>query len=295
MIRGGQDSEATGSGTRKRKYTGIRLTVLSGAFLMVLVNPFANFYLHNNFVQGWYQSIGIGALWFVSPLEGLESLLITKSVYMPSIIGMVLPFTLALLLGRVFCSWICPVTFLLELFDRIRKMVSRRKFLHNRLIVAKRVLWFTLLAELLISMIVGAPLFVFLSPPGLVGREIMMLVFFRTLALEGVLLLAIVLLELVTRRFFCRSFCPLGALLALTGSKRKLRVGVDEKSCVDCGLCSKSCPMGLHPQLGEGMSPYCWNCGECLDNCQANALRFFWQETTRHRSVTATRTHVTRL
>ena len=81
-------------------YTTIRLAVLLGAFLLVAVNPFVNFYLHNNFVQGWYQSIGIGALWFVSPLEGLESLLITKAIYMPSIIGMAVPFTLAFLLHR---------------------------------------------------------------------------------------------------------------------------------------------------------------------------------------------------
>ena len=108
------------------RYTTIRLFVLLGAFLIVAVNPFVNFYLHNNVVQGWYQSIGVGALWFVSPLEGLESLFITKAVYIPSIIGMVLPFTLAFLLGRVFCSWICPVTFFLELFDRARKLILQK-------------------------------------------------------------------------------------------------------------------------------------------------------------------------
>lgn len=275
------------------RYTSIRLTVLLGAFLMVAVNPFVNYYLHNNFVQGWYQSIGIGALWFVSPLEGLESLLITKSVYMPSIIGMALPFTLAFLLGRVFCSWICPVTFILEIFDRARKAVTRKKFLHNRLVVAKRVLWFTLLAELLVSMVLGAPLFVFLSPPGLVGREIMMLVFFRTIALEGALLLIIIILELLTRRFFCRSFCPLGALLACIGQTRKLRVEVDRETCIECGICEKSCPMGLTPQLGEGLSAYCWNCGECIDNCQTDALSFRWQSSNRYQPVAAIEADVT--
>lgn len=258
------------------RYTNIRVFVLFGAFLVILVNPFLNYHLHNNFVQGWYQSIGIGSLWFVSPLEGLESLLITRSVYMPSLIGMVIPVTVALFLGRVFCSWVCPVTFILELFDRIRKTLSRKAFLRNRLVVAKKVLWFTLITELVISMIIGAPLFVFLSPPGLVGREVMMLVFFRTLALEGSLLLMIIVLELLTRRFFCRSFCPLGALLAFLGRKRKLRVEVSREHCTKCGRCERSCPMGLVPRLGEGLSPYCWNCGECLDTCRDDALHFTW-------------------
>lgn len=149
---------------RTQRYTTLRLGVLTGAFLIILVNPFINYFLHNNFLQGWYQSIGVGALWFVSPLEGLESLLITKAIYMPSLIGMIIPLTLAFLLGRVFCSWICPVTFILELVDRLRKVISKKKYLHNKLVVAKRVLWFTLIAELVLSMVIGAPLFVFSVP-----------------------------------------------------------------------------------------------------------------------------------
>ncbi|WP_163340445.1 4Fe-4S binding protein [Desulfopila sp. IMCC35008] len=267
-----------GNNVNKHKgYSGLRLIVLFCAFLVVLVNPFINFYLHNNFIQGWYQSIGIGSLWFVSPLEGLESLLITKSIYMPSIIGMVIPFTIALLLGRVFCSWICPVTFFLELTDRLRKKISKHEKLRNRLVVAKWVLWFTLTAELVTSMVLGKPIFVFLSPPGLVGREIMMLVFFGSMAFEGVLLIAILLLEFVTRRFFCRTFCPLGALLAFIGRKRKLIVEFLPENCTGCRKCERSCPMGLVPQKDEGRSAFCWNCGECIDSCGENSLKLSWQ------------------
>jgi len=258
-------------------YTTIRLAVLFGAFLIILLNPFINYFLHNNFLQGWYQSIAVGSLWFVSPLEGLESLLISRDIFMPSIIGMAIPVTLAFLLGRVFCSWICPVTFFLELLDRLRKIIAGKQYLKNKLIVAKKVLWFTLIGELLLSMIIGAPLFVFLSPPGLIGREVMILVFFRTFALEGLLLLLILLLELLTRRCFCRSFCPLGGLLACIGQKRKLQVVLSAEQCIDCGICSKACPMGLLPQQNEGRSPYCWNCGECVDRCTTDALSFQWK------------------
>ncbi len=261
---------------RRVSWSTLRLTTLSVAFLFILVNPLLNYYLHIDFIQGWYQSFGFGDLWFVSPLEGLESLLITKSFYMPALIGMLIPVLVAFMLGRVFCSWLCPVNFILELVDRIRRFVARKRFLQNKLIVAKRVLWFTLMAELLMSLVLGAPLFVFLSPPGLVGREIMMLVFFRTMALEGVILILVLVLELVTRRFYCRSFCPLGALLALIGSKRNLRIIRVAGKCTACGLCNKSCPMGLEPEQGEGAGNYCWNCGECIDSCNFEALDFAW-------------------
>lgn len=261
----------------KTRYNSLRLGVLTGAFLVIAVNPFANYFLHIDFIQGWYQSLGIGKLWFVSPLEGLESLLIAKSPYLPSLFGMVIPVMIAVFLGRVFCSWICPVSFFLELFDRTRRLLSRRSFLRNRLLVAKRLLWFTLIGELVISLVLGAPLFVFLSPPGLIGREIMMAVFFGKLALEGVLVILIILLDLLTRRFFCRTFCPLGGLLAFLGRKRSLRVHLQAADCTNCGRCSKVCPMGLQPNEGEGLSAYCWNCGECVDVCEHDALTFRWR------------------
>jgi ferredoxin-type protein NapH len=114
-------------------------------------------------------------------------------------------------------------------------------------------------------MILGGPIFVFVSPPGLVGRDIMTLVFFHTLALEGVILLLVLGINLVTRRFYCRYFCPLGATLNLIGSRRKLRVRMEHDRCTACGLCDRRCLLGLSPVNGMAVSLYCWNCGECVD------------------------------
>lgn len=104
-----------------------------------------------------------------------------------------------------------------------------------------------------------------------------MVVFFHKLALEGVLVIVVVVLELLTRRFFCRSFYPLGGLLAFLGRKRSLRVHFQAENCVTYDKCTKTCPMGLQPCAGEGMSAYCWNCGECVDTCRHDALQFRWR------------------
>jgi len=88
-----------------------RLWILSAAFLLILLGPLANYYFQINWIQGWYQSLGIGELWFVSPLEGLESILVARQLYLPALIAMIAPILLAALLGSVFCSWLCPSVF----------------------------------------------------------------------------------------------------------------------------------------------------------------------------------------
>lgn len=253
-----------------------RLWVLATAFLLLLLGPLANYYFQINWLQGWYQSLGIGSFWVVSPLEGLESILVARQVYLPAVIAMLAPILLALLLGSVFCSWLCPISFFSELLDKLRKKISGRKWLTDRLILHRQLLWYVLLGELTLTMILGAPIFVFVSPPGLVGREIMTLVFFHTLALEGVILLLVLGMNLVTRRFYCRYFCPLGATLNLIGGKRKLQVKLEPDLCTTCGRCDQICPLGLSPTSGMTESLYCWNCGECVDVCKSQALSFQW-------------------
>jgi len=255
-----------------------RLWILSAAFLLILLGPLANYYFQINWIQGWYQSLGIGELWFVSPLEGLESILVARQLYLPALIAMIAPILLAALLGSVFCSWLCPISFFSEILDALRRRLSGKKWLHDRIVLPRRILWYALLGELLLTMIIGGPIFVFVSPPGLVGREIMTLVFFHTLALEGVILLLVLGMNLVTRRMYCRYLCPLGATLNLIGSRRKLAVVLNQEQCTACGLCDRQCPLGLSPAKGMADSIYCWNCGECVDACPSQALSFQWRQ-----------------
>ena len=259
---------------KRLRYRRFRLAALFLATLLIVIAPVLNSRFQFSFIQGWYQSISIGSLWFVSPLEGLESIITSRQLYGPLIIGMAGPLLVAFLLGRVFCSWICPVSFLSELTDMAIRLFTRRKYRKAAVKLPRRIFWVSLLLELCLAMMAGVPIFVFLSPPGLVGREIMMAVMFRTLAVEGVIVLVVIVLHLITPRLFCRYLCPLGALLGVTGSKRRLYVEFDVGNCIKCGKCSRTCPLGLDPQQGDTLSAYCWNCGECIDSCATEALRF---------------------
>ena len=265
-----------------KRITMWRYLFLTACFVTVVGNPFTNYYWDINFIQGWFQSLGVGNLWVVSPLEGIESILTAKFFYMPSLVGMVVPVVLAFLMGRVFCSWMCPIEFLSLLTDKILGLVpkygSKLKYRPDLVRFAKRTLWFALVTELLITMIIGYPMFVWWSPPGLVGRETMFYVFYKHITPEVFIVVVVLLLNLMTRRFFCRYLCPLGALLALIGKKRQLVIHYDKGVCVGCKICDTRCPMGIKPSVGESQSVYCWNCAECVDVCPTNALNFVWRD-----------------
>ncbi len=254
-----------------------RSVVLCLAFLLIVLVPVLTSQFHFSFIQGWYQSISIGNLWFVSPLEGLESILTSRMLYGSLLIGMAIPVLVALFLGRVFCAWVCPISFLSEVADSVIRLFRPRRYRRAGIRLPRRLFWASLVAELSLAMVAGVPIFVFLSPPGLVGREIMMFVLFRTLAVEGVIVLAVMVLHLLSPRFFCRYLCPLGALLGVIGAKRRLYVEFDVGSCIKCGMCSRACPLGLDPRQGDTLSAYCWNCGECIDSCTTKALGFRWK------------------
>ena len=79
---------------------------------------------------------------------------------------------------------------------------------------------------------------------------------------------------LIHPRTWC-SFCPIGTVQnAIGGGKRRLTI--DAETCRACGLCERSCPMGLtiveHRAAGRLPHRDCLRCSECVAVCPAGAL-----------------------
>jgi heterodisulfide reductase subunit C len=53
----------------------------------------------------------------------------------------------------------------------------------------------------------------------------------------------------------------------------------EPERCIQCGICSFSCPIGidvrLHAWTGEEIEdPACLTCGECIEHCPRSVLHF---------------------
>ncbi len=89
----------------------------------------------------------------------------------------------------------------------------------------------------------------------------------------GAFLTALVGMNLLIPRFFCRVLCPLGALLGAVSRFSVFRIDRDVHKCTDCNLCLSRCEGAADPQ-GKVRLSECFSCMNCIDDCPEDALRF---------------------
>jgi polyferredoxin len=217
-----------------------------------------------------------------------------------------------LFLGRVFCGYVCPTGFLIELFGPRKERhpgPKARKIL-------RRVPLFGLVVVLML-IIMGSAVFLVFDPLSLFTRSVTTLVYpavdrglrlggdllYRIPQLQGsvdsvtnvltgrlvftnglayklqlaILFMFVVVLGIsfIERRLWCRHLCPLGALLGLVGRAAIFGRVVDEKRCSGCEACVAACPMDAIRDGGRSTdTSRCQGGLECADACSKGAVRW---------------------
>ncbi len=187
------------------------------------------------------------------------------------------------LVGRLPCGWLCPFGMLQEL---IHKIPSRKFNIPHVLNYLKYVVLaltvFILPAVVLDAVGLGQTWFCkWICPAGtleaglpLVGanagiRDLVGPLFVWKVAV----LVAFLLWMVVSLRPFCRTVCPLGAILGLFNRVSILRLNVNAAKCEACGNCSQACPVQLdvpkHPN-----SPDCIRCLKCVKACEQGCIEY---------------------
>lgn len=256
--------------TVNRVREGVQLVAL----LFLLAVPVLNL-LGVHAIVGTLYAISIGPLDIADPAMVLQTVLLTREVYVPLLLAAVVPVVLALLFGRVFCSWMCPYNTLLEWVDRGRRF-SKRGWLkaHQRTPAANpRPVWYwTIFAGLVAAtVVVGLPLLGYLSAPGLLSSQAAQAILGLGVGLELALVGSLLAVEAVAgRRLWCTYGCPVGAMLAVFRTRWTLRLARDPSRCTcktGAEPCHLACPLGLTPNRGD-VYPYCFNCGLCAAACE---------------------------
>lgn len=233
-------------------------------------------------VRGNSWSLEVGELSLTDLLAGVESLVVGRFPTSALLIGLVVPLLVTVAVGRVFCTWVCPVGFLLEMADWVGKRIARVTGPVRNVRFWRGNKYVLLVAGLGLGAMLSFPLLGSFYPPALLVREIQTWMYGafadgRTQEAGGitwglVFLGGILGFELlVSRRAWCRYLCPGGALYSLLGSRRLARVSKPDASCDRCTDCVAACGMGLNPMEGvTGLE--CDNCLVCVSSCPPQAL-----------------------
>lgn len=222
----------------------------------------------------------IGFLRLICPVGFIEALLSTRTVLWELVPGFLFILGLIVLLGRAYCAWICPATFVARQGLWVCSAVFPAKV--TKAVAASlsavrgkiHTLWQPTGGDALAVcvglglgiVLAGYPAWSIICPVGTLSRGIIDGVIHHQLRLDSLFLLLPVLAGLLHVHGW-KCLCPLGSVHgAISVANRTARVRVP--SCVHCRACAKVCPMGLQPDsTGTFTDRNCIKCLECLNVC----------------------------
>ncbi len=239
------------------------------------------FYL---FVQ-WGQSGGAGAFHSRPPgVEGflpISSLMSLKYWVEKGIINNIHPsglfiflaiLAVGMLLKKAFCSWLCPIGTLSESLWRVGQKLFGRNFRITRwLDVPLRSVKYLLLLFFVyaISRMDVESLKEFIYSPYNKVADVKMYLFFADISSFALwTIVALIVLSVFVKNFWCRYLCPYGAFLGLTSLLSPLKITRQASTCIDCELCTRACPSGIKVHSAKQVwSDECTSCLECVAVC----------------------------
>jgi len=207
----------------------------------------------------------------VCPFGGVESIyqLLTagtfvKKIHESGLVLMYIVFGAALLLGSLFCGWICPFGTFQEMVSLLGCRILKKRF--NRFIPYSfdrylRYLRYAMLVWVIVMTARSGQLFFAEVDPYYALFQF----WTGEVALGGYIILGLTLvLSLFMERPFCKYACPYGAVLGIFNLFRIIPLKRNADTCISCRKCDKTCPMNIPLSGADTVRNHqCISCFEC--------------------------------
>ncbi|MBL8516934.1 MAG: quinol dehydrogenase ferredoxin subunit NapH [Betaproteobacteria bacterium] len=259
---------------RAQRFLLLRRASQVSILVLFLLGPLAGIWIVKGNLSS---SMTLGVLPLTDPFILAQSL---AAGHLPAVSALtgaaIIVLFYALVGGRVFCGWVCPVNAVTDTAGWLRRKLR----LTGGRSPDSSLRYWLLGAVLLASLVTGRMVWESVNPVSLTHRAIL----FGGMAAWGGALTVFLFDLLIAPRGWCGHVCPMGAAYGLIGTKSLIRVSAQHQSrCNDCADCYAVCPepqVIVAPLKGkDGSGPVildaaCTNCGRCIDVCGPDVFVF---------------------
>ncbi|MCQ2237017.1 MAG: 4Fe-4S dicluster domain-containing protein [Bacteroidales bacterium] len=247
---------------------------------------------------------------YFSWLAKIQFLPAVLAINVGVILGLV---ALTAVMGRIYCSVICPLGIFQDVLGRVFKGFDKSKKQHKyrySYSPAKNILRYIMLAVMIIAIIAGFSVVVMLlSPYSMYGKIVAgigayimkgismgleyiderigtyliypndVTISFWVLSIGTIALIALAILASKYGRTYCNTICPVGTVLGVISKYSLLKIQIDTEKCKNCGLCEKRCKAScLNIKKHQIDYSRCVTCFDCLDECKHGAISYAWRK-----------------
>jgi ferredoxin len=234
---------------------------------------------------------------------------LAKIQFLPAVLAMnfvvvAVIVVLTLVLGRIYCSVVCPLGVMQDVISWIHGKTKKNRFTYSK---EKRWLRYGVLVVFIAAMVLGVgSLVALLAPYSSYGRIVMNLfrplyelgnnalaalaehydsyAFYKTdvwirslptFIIAAVTFVVLVVLAWRGGRTYCNTICPVGTVLSFLARFSWLKIRFDEEKCRNCSKCTKNCKAACIDFRSHTVDySRCVVCGDCIDQCKFGALQY---------------------
>lgn len=211
---------------------------------------------------------------------------------------------LTLLFGRIYCSVVCPLGVMQDVFGRLGRLSRKNRYAYSPALSTLR---YTMLAVLAVAVAAGlGSLAALLAPYSTYGRIAQNLlapvwalgnnalayvaeragsyafytvdVWVRSAVTFAIALATIIIIGVLAwrnGRTWCNAVCPVGTVLGFLSRFSLFKPVIDTSKCNSCGLCARNCKAACIDSKSHRIDySRCVSCMNCIVKCHKGAISY---------------------